>query len=325
MSYSGVSRLIFSFRLITTTLLTWLVSSTQSMAWQNGAYGPYYPQPVFYNQFNPYTQPAYYRSYNQGYYYAPRSAYAPAKARLKNTINRNQDYQTPSGDKKKAKVETQTQHINSKKQAFIDTLLPYIQKENARLKQLQQRISNIILALDSGFGIPQKSQTIIQQLAKKYRVQGNALMNPDARAELLKKIDIIPASLTLAQAANESAWGKSRFATEANNLFGIWTYDESKGLKPLHREAEKKHLVRKFENPGESVQYYMLMLNSHPAYKKLRDIRHQARQKNKTPDGLAMAAGLEKYSARGKQYIYLIQQLIRQNKWALLDTKKQSV
>lgn len=322
---SNLLRLTFPFRVVATIFLIWLVSSSQSMAWDNVGYRPYYNQPVYYSTYNPYTRSAYYQTYYPATYYSPRPTYVPIKARPDATINRLRVKQTPITSNKKTPIEHQPQDISAKKQAFIDALLPYIQKENARLKELHQRTRNMVLALDAGFAIPEKSQLEIQQLAKRYRVKSNALKNPQARAELLKKIDVIPASLTLAQAANESAWGKSRFATEANNLFGIWTYDESKGLKPLNREADKKHLVRKFENLGESVQYYMQMLNSHPAYKKLRDIRHQARSRNQTPDGLAMAGGLEKYSARGKQYIQLIQDLILQNQWALLDTQGPSV
>ena len=143
-------------------------------------------------------------------------------------------------------------------------------------------------------------------------------MKPDpltskaARDELLGKIDIIPSSLALAQAANESAWGQSRFAQEANNLFGIWTYDKDKGLVPRNREQGKKHLVRIFDDVGESVRYYMHTLNSHPAYAGLREIREDLRASGLAIDGHKLAVGLEKYTAKGQQYIDLIQGLIRQ-------------
>lgn len=321
MSYSIPFRLGSSFRVVTTIVMLLLLSSTQSMAWQNVANRAYYPQPVYNSPYYPYPASAYYQPYNRGYLYSPQATYVPANTRVNTTPYKKRENQTSLSEE----TRLQTEGVNAKKKAFIDALLPHIQKENARLKQLHQRISRIIRSLDAGYDIPERSKNWLQTLAKKYRVKENPVANHQARLQLLQKIDIIPASLTLAQAANESAWGKSRFATEANNLFGIWTYDKSKGLKPMNREAEKKHLVRKFENMGESVRYYMHMLNSHPAYAKLRDIRYQARLGKQTPNGLAMATGLEKYSAKGKRYIQLIQALIRQNQWAQLDKIGQQV
>jgi Bax protein len=202
--------------------------------------------------------------------------------------------------------------------------LPFIDKENTRLQQLRRKVENIIQQLDANILLSDESKNWLRKLAKKYRVKGNPLTKPQAREDLLKKVDIIPASLTLAQAANESAWGKSRFATEANNLFGIWTYDKSKGLKPKNRDSEKKHLVRIFDHYGESVSYYMHTLNSHPAYTKLRDIRQQQRKNLLSLDGFELAVGLEKYSAKGELYIKLIRDLIRQNQWVQLDGKNLS-
>jgi Bax protein len=213
--------------------------------------------------------------------------------------------------------------LNDKKRAFIQTLLPYIESENRRLVKLRAQLAAVIGSLENGAPVSAEEQKRLARLASKYRVEGDPLKDAGARAALMQKIDIIPASLALAQAANESAWGESRFAREANNLFGIWTYDESRGLKPLRREEGKTHLVRIFEDFGESVRYYMYTLNSHPAYSELRDIRRQLRQANSDIDGHQLAAGLEKYSAKGSAYIELIQSLIRQHDWALLDSGNQ--
>jgi Bax protein len=211
------------------------------------------------------------------------------------------------------------------KLAFISTLLPHIEKENQRLLALRKDVESLLDELDAGNPLGRKEQQLLAELAKHYRVKQDLLTSEVARAELLRKIDIIPSSLSLAQAANESAWGQSRFAQEANNLFGIWTYDKEKGLVPRKREQGKKHLVRIFDDVGESVRYYMHTLNSHPAYARLREIRMDLRVSGKTIDGHKLATGLEKYSAKGQQYIDIIQSLIRQNKWALLDTNNQSV
>ncbi len=187
---------------------------------------------------------------------------------------------------------------------------------------MRSEVSRLFSRLDSG-ALDQSGKLRLQKLAGKYRVDGDPSGSKTARAELLRKIDIIPSSLALAQAANESAWGKSRFAQEANNLFGIWTYDKTRGIKPKNRAEGKTHLVRVFDNFGDSVRYYMYTLNSHPAYKPLRNIRRQLRASRQVIDGHELASGLEKYSARGQEYIDIIQRLIRQHEWARLDSNNQ--
>ena len=212
-----------------------------------------------------------------------------------------------------------------RKEAFVDRLLPHIDAENKRLRLLRKRLIGVFAALDNGQDISDEQQRDLGVLAQRYRVDGDPAVEIDARTELLNRIDVIPASLTLAQAANESGWGKSRFATEANNLFGIWTYDKNKGLKPLQRDSDKEHLVRKFDSISESIKFYMLMLNSHSAYETLRELRLNARSNGDALSGLELAEGLEKYSAKGKTYIQLIQQLIEQNEWHELDSRQPAV
>ena len=210
--------------------------------------------------------------------------------------------------------------LAGKKHEFISTLLPYIEEENRRLIALRKRVGAMFDKIETDRALSPSEQQQISKLANKYRVKGDPLVDVTAREEVLRKIDIIPSSLALAQAANESAWGESRFAQQANNLFGIWTYDKDKGLKPKRREEGKTHLVRIFDDFGESVRYYMYTLNSHPAYQELRQIRQQLRVSGQVIEGRKLAAGLEKYSAKGQVYIDLIQSLIEQNEWVLLDT-----
>ncbi len=337
-----IFRVIFSLRLVIVTLFVWLLSSHQSMAWQQGynsAY-PAYAVPVNYNPYNyypaqppanryvapnynrrqypVYNYPAYYRqNYQQSNYYYPQPQPFVQEKNNRQTAPAN----TQTTKKKKTSLKN---NGFVSKQQFIDKLLPYIDQENTRLKRLREQLKWINSQLNKGLTISDQKKTWLKKLARKFRVKANPLKNKQAIEELLTKVDIIPASLTLAQAANESAWGKSRFAKEANNLFGIWTYDQSKGLIPKNRDSDKKHLVRIFENYGESVAYYMHTLNSHPAYSKLREIRKNLRQNRETISGFKLAKGLEKYSAKGDLYIKIIRDLIQQNEWALLDINKQS-
>lgn len=304
------------------SLLTAL-HSAQAVAYQYAYSAPYpYYLPPGYHlapAHNPYP---YHRSFSRPRYPRPAgparstapsaASVSPAPASAPETVVPEVETASPAS--------AHNRGLTTKKRAFIATLLPYIEEENRRLANQRETVAALVGRLDNSGVISTNEQEQLRSLARKYRVSGDPLAQDEAREELLRKIDIIPVSLALAQAVNESAWGESRFAREANNLFGIWTYDETKGLKPLRREEGKKHLVRVFDDFGDSVRYYMYTLNSHPAYSELRAIRYQLRQVDSRLDGHRLAAGLEKYSAKGKAYIELIQALIRQNEWASLDS-----
>jgi Bax protein len=342
MSASSLFRLIFSFRLITAVAGSWLLFSTPGFAWQqnNGYPYRYYPQPqniapVYY----PYPPARFYPAYrtyapNQNGYsnkYRPQAyprfqpvnftnpAYPAAP-----TFRRQQRPQSEPSVKPVQRPPSNAQKNNDiDKQDFIAQLLPVIKRENRRLLQQRKKLQQLFLHINQQ-PLTSAQQKWLKKIARRYRVKQNLFKSAKARNELLSKVDIIPPSLALAQAANESAWGKSRFATEANNLFGIWTYDASKGIVPQQRSSGKKHLVRKFNHVGDSIVYYIHTLNSHPAYQKLRELRQQLRLQQKPIDGHALASGLEHYSARGNQYIESIRKLIRQNQWAGLDRQDQA-
>ena len=333
---------MFALRHISVIVLLWLVASNQAFAYQYAGYAPYgYVQPPrAYNPYAPHARPA---PYPPAYQYPASYRYPQQHRPVFRSPRPEKEHVTrPSTSTGSPAAETRTQTASVKSSAvarqpgkyesstnngnitaatnkkdFIEALLPHIEKENQRLLSLRYQVADLFEQVDNDENGASRQ---LQRLAKQYRVKGNVLTSTSAREELLSKIDIIPSSLALAQAASESAWGKSRFATEANNLFGIWTYDEAKGIKPKHREQGKKHLVRIFDDIGESVRYYMHTLNSHPAYAELRAIRLELRESGREISGLELAAGLEKYSAKGQEYIDLIRNLIRQNRWAQLDT-----
>lgn len=327
-----------NIRTLMLAIMLMTLYSGHAMAYQYGYYspGPYDAPPAY---RNPYARAPY--PYYPVYRYQPRSRPAYAHARPPEQVpalntakviapaesaaeSPSVSVEVTSGTTEKVEETVKRDSmLSGKKQEFITALLPYIEKENRRLIALRKRISVMFEKIEAGAASSASEQQQISKLANKYRVKGDPLLDTAAREEMLRKIDIIPSSLALAQAANESAWGKSRFAQQANNLFGIWTYDQEKGLKPKRREEGKTHLVRIFDDFGESVRYYMYTLNSHPAYRELRQIRQQLRTSNRVIDGWKLAAGLEKYSAKGQAYIELIQSLIEQNEWALLDTDNQ--
>lgn len=198
--------------------------------------------------------------------------------------------------------------VKQKKQLFFDYLTPYVQIANRQI--LEER--HYVESLDFN-DLSSTQRNRVKQLVEKYRLKYKNI-TPQTQKTLLKKIDIIPPSLALAQAANESSWGTSRFATQANNFFGQWCFKKGCGLVPLRRPQGKYHEVKMFDSPLASIKSYMLMLNNHPAFKPLRDARLKERRQNKAPTGLALVQGLEPYSALKQQYVDIIASMIRTNK-----------
>lgn len=185
--------------------------------------------------------------------------------------------------------------VQEKKEFFFESVYQMVVEANKQVKKERAEIKN---------------STNLAQYCVKYRVKECSQEN------LLKKVNVIPPSLALAQAANESAWGTSRFAQKANNLFGEWCFSEGCGLVPLSRPDCETYEVERFEELKGSVASYIHNLNSHPAYKKLRDIRNSV-----GVNGYKMAGGLEAYSARGEKYVEELQSMIEYNELQEYDEK----
>lgn len=201
--------------------------------------------------------------------------------------------------------------VAEKKKAFFEFLRPFIRQENQRIRYDRAFLDSIQSDLGQIEQHHRSSHRKLQKLAKRYRVD---MSNVESTIEELKKrIDIIPESLVLVQAANESAWGTSRFAKEANNLFGQWCYTQGCGLIPKSRKANAKHEVRSFDTPQASVVSYMRNLNSHSAYRDFRVIRSQLRANREKVTGIKLVNGLENYSERRGEYVEELKEMIRQN------------
>lgn len=197
-----------------------------------------------------------------------------------------------------------------RKQAFFDFMAPLIKRANAAILEDRERLKGLI----SSQSIEKNDQAWLKKQAERYGVDN---FNPSNQADLnalLTRIDAIPAALALAQGANESAWGTSRFARQANNYFGQWCFSKGCGLVPKRRNDGASHEVRAFDHPYQSIISYIHNLNSHRTYEKLRQIRAQTRQKGQTPTGLEMAEGLVNYSERKHEYVKELQSMIRYNK-----------
>ena len=207
--------------------------------------------------------------------------------------------------------------VKQKKQEFFGYLQPMVEKENARILTVRSKVTD----LKEKSSLSSSDQSFLNDLAKKYKLANDESGEwTEARFDqLLVRLDVVPASLTLAQAANESAWGTSRFAREANNLFGQWCFTKGCGVVPKSRDAGKSHEVAKFKSVQASVNAYIYNLNSSNAYKELRNIRRILRYNGQPISGQQLAKGLEKYSERGHEYVEEIQSMIRVNKLSTFD------
>ena len=203
-------------------------------------------------------------------------------------------------------------NIKQQKEAFVEILLPLIQIENQKIKKLRKEIIDIFN--DPFYLLNEKKIAFLLQVAKKYKIKQ---LNKD---EFLKKIDTIPPSLALSQAAIESGWGKSRFVKEANNIFGHWTYS-NKGLKP---KSKYKHItidysIRIFPSLEDSIRAYMKNLNTNLAYKDFRELRYKYHKNNKRFTGLIAADTMINYSQKKEEYVKLLKQLIKSHNWEKYD------
>ncbi|KUJ72424.1 glucosaminidase domain-containing protein [Thiomicrospira sp. WB1] len=196
-----------------------------------------------------------------------------------------------------------------RKNGFFNYFVPLIHEANRNILLERQRLTTLMHQDRLG----PSDQTWLTSLAERYDLADFNPGQPSDQVALLKRIDIIPTSLALAQAANESAWGTSRFARQANNYFGQWCYTPGCGLVPKQRNAGASHEVRAFDHPFDSVKSYLHNLNSHRAYSELRSIRAQQRQAGQPITGLALAEGLKRYSERGEHYVEELQAMIRYN------------
>ena len=214
--------------------------------------------------------------------------------------------------------------VSEKKQAFFDYLLPRVTAANQQVRAERARLQALKQQLEEGDSLSSdlstESVAFLRQSSSRYRVPNrDSLSQQEVLNQLMDRVDEIPPSLVLAQAANESAWGTSSFARHQLNLFGIWCYTENCGVVPKHRAAGATHQVAAFESVQDCIDYYLLNLNSHPAYTTLRALRSQLREKQEVLSGEHLAPGLLKYSQRGQLYVDELIEMIRFNHLDRLD------
>ena len=193
--------------------------------------------------------------------------------------------------------------VQLKKETFIKIVLPLVVAENERILADRKKLK---VLSSKKFTTDTEKQWLRQKLLE-YKVKKSDL------DELMVRMDIIPTSLALAQAAKESGWGTSRFALEGNAIFGQWTWN-GQGIAPLLRDDNKKHKILKFPILRASVKAYQNNLNTHKSYSKFRTKRTELRKKSKTISGLALTVTLNNYAQTGIEYTKILNQIINQNR-----------
>ena len=203
------------------------------------------------------------------------------------------------------------ENTKKRKEFFIQIILPLIIKENNNIKLDRATLFNIINKSNN-------TTSEINWLEKKYKQYG---VKSKDLSTLKIRMDEIPVSLAIAQAAKETGWGTSRFAQEGNALFGQWTWS-GEGLKPKDSEGDAGHKVMKFNVLQASVRAYQRNLNTHSTYKEFRKARAEFRDLNKPLDSIELSKYLNKYAETGNQYVEVLQKIIKQNKLQDFDDAK---
>ena len=191
--------------------------------------------------------------------------------------------------------------VKNKKETFLQILLPLIVAENEKIKEDREFLLKILKQNEST-----ENKKWLNKKYKAYKVSDKNIN------ELIKKIDIIPTSIALAQAAKESGWGTSRFALEGNAIYGQWTWTGD-GIEPLEKTKDQSHKILKFPLLRASVKAYITNLNTHRGYKGFRTKRANLREQNKKLLGLELIHELKNYAETGKEYTQTLEKIIKQN------------
>ena len=210
--------------------------------------------------------------------------------------------------------------VGERKKMFLNFIQDYVDARNRQIMRDRMRLLSIEETWHGGGVLADASHEWLLDLAARFRVAESDFDNRQIwLEELLIRVDIVPASLVLAQAANESAWGTSRFVREGNNVFGQWCFDPGCGIVPRQRRQGAKHEVRSFATLHDAMEAYFLNINSNNSYQFFRELRRAMKLQQRELDSLVLAFGLSRYSQRGHGYVEELQTIIVQNNLTARD------
>jgi len=203
--------------------------------------------------------------------------------------------------------------VSEKKEAFFEFLAPMVQDENARILKIREEILTLQQRLTDGKALRKSQIRRLRELGEQYAFEDLETIDARFVDYLLQRVDVVPVSLALAQAAYESGWGTSRFARQGNNLYGIWCYTPGCGMVPKRRSPGMTHEVASYGTVEECIRDYIHNLNTGNAYRSVRGIRNDLRVHGEPVQGMPLARGLERYSGIGWDYVLEMQDMIRAN------------
>lgn len=217
---------------------------------------------------------------------------------------------------------SQYRDVRRKKAEFFAYLLPLVEAENLRILHARHTLFQIEEAAKANM-LNEGDRKQLAQYMEYYEVDPE--LPSDEIFDLLKRrMDIVPEMMVLVQAANESAWGTSRFAQQGLNLFGQWCYRKGCGIIPGERPDGHRYEVAKFDSVNQSIRSYMRNINTHPPYLELRMLREEKRRRDVQIRAMELVEGLGSYSERGDEYIEELQAMIRVNRPIVEAVKQQS-
>ena len=203
------------------------------------------------------------------------------------------------------------ENIKKRKNLFIKIILPLILEESNVIKSDRRKLFNIL---------NKNKNSVVEKKWLNKKFKQYSVSNKDL-STLKIRMDIVPVSLVIAQAAKETGWGTSRFAVEGNALFGQWTWD-GEGIKPASADNNDTHKVMKFKILKASIRAYQRNLNTHASYKKFRLTRAEQRDRNENLNSLVLSEHLEKYAETGAEYVRILNKIIKQNSLTDFDDAK---
>tara|TARA_B110001450_G_scaffold107715_1_gene101982 strand:- start:233 stop:1348 length:1116 start_codon:yes stop_codon:yes gene_type:complete len=203
------------------------------------------------------------------------------------------------------------ENTKKRKDLFIQIILPLVIKENNNIRLDRKKLFNMLNKSKN----TRAENSWLNSKFKQYGLENKDLFT------LKIRMDEVPVSMAIAQAAKETGWGTSRFAQEGNALFGQWTWS-GEGIKPANADDDSKHKVMKFKVLQASVKAYQRNLNTHTSYKNFRSARAELREEGKKLDSMILSEHLDKYAETGKEYVRILQQIIKQNNLIDFDDAK---
>ncbi len=203
--------------------------------------------------------------------------------------------------------------IGERKKAFFEFLIPFIESSNEKVLELRAEVEKLQGAFEKNGSLNEKQLQRLREIEIQYEFNPDDGINAQTFRDVMARVDIIPPSLALAQAALESAWGTSRFAQQGNNLYGIWCYEPGCGLIPRRRPPGRTYEVQRFDSPRQCFDAYIHNLNTNSHYGSMRAIRRALRRNGSEIRGYDLAEGLSRYSEEGFTYVSKVQSLIGAN------------